>query len=127
MPLPERPIDRLLRERQKWKEGVPNPFLQMLDAPQEAPNPFLQVLEQAGPIRSAQMESAADQQGRREFSNMDVMGGPGQDWTNSYTMLRDQVGTGDLSQEDAKALMDEIMRKNRANRGANPFLYGVSP
>jgi hypothetical protein len=127
MPLPERPIDRLLRERELKKKGASNPFLQMLDAPQEAPNPFLAVLDQSTAARAAQLEASQAQRGRREFNNMDLMGGPGQDWTNSYSMLRNQVGTGDLSQEDAKAMMDEIMRKNRVNRGANPFLYGVSP
>lgn len=123
MPFPERPIDRLLREREKRE--VPNPFLRMLDEPNQPPNPFLAILEQSGPMRAAQMESAAAQRGQREFANMDVMGGPGQDWTNSYAMLNRQVGTGDLSYDEAKAMMDEIMRKNRVNRGSNPFLYGA--
>lgn len=122
MPFPERPIDQLMRERELYKQTQPNPYIEMFDKKQ-GENPFLAILERAGPMRSAQLEQAAAQSGQQQFANMDVMGGPGQDWTNSYANLREQVGTGDLSQSEAKAMMDEIMRKNRVNRGANPFLY----
>lgn len=87
------------------------------------PNPYMQALTGSTENTRTRMGADTNNLGAQQQTGMSagLMGGRGQTWDDVYQKLQIQLSTGQITQEEAKAQMDEAMRKNRADRRVNPF------
>ncbi len=87
------------------------------------PNPYLSLLAGSADNARTRMEAQTASLGQDQRTGMraGLMGGRGTTWDDVFQQLQIQLSTGQISQEQAREMMDEAMRKNRADRRVNPF------